>query len=59
MPKPLTEDQIKALERRVKERWQIHPDDMAALFMMARACNATRAADGDFAVVAAQKYGYI
>ena len=38
-PTALTEDQIRALERRVKERWQIHPADMAALFAMARERN--------------------
>ena len=41
-PLALTEDQIKALERRVKERWQIHPDDMKALFAMAREFNAMK-----------------
>lgn len=48
-PLPLTEDQIKALERRVKDRWQIHSGDTEALFMTARAFNEMR--DGAKATV--------
>ena len=39
-PLALTEDQIKNLERRVVQNWQIHRDDMEALFAMARERNA-------------------
>lgn len=39
-PLALTEDQIKALERRVVQNWQVHRGDMEALFAMARERNA-------------------
>lgn len=39
-PLALTEEQIKNLEHRVTQRWQIHRGDMEALFAMARERNA-------------------
>ncbi len=38
-PLALTEEQIKALEHRVTQRWQIHRGDMEALIAMARERN--------------------
>ena len=41
-PLALTEEQIKALEHRMIQRWQIHRGDMEALIAMAREFNAMK-----------------
>lgn len=39
-PLPLKEEEIKALEHRMIQGWQVHRADMEALFEMARGYNA-------------------
>lgn len=41
-PLALTEDEIKKIEHRVIQRWQIHRGDMEALIAMAREFNAMK-----------------